>query len=175
MRILIIGFLVFCGWGALSTWIYVCKIKGLCGESTTVQAETAGQKEAIAFDSVPQPAVQPQVVIPDNLVIYFAYNESDFTPDAATNKFFDESNAYLNQNLQTRLYITGHTDAKGTDQYNQELGLRRAQSVQRYFESKGIPANKIVTESKGEKEPADDNNTTAGRANNRRTVLTIKN
>ena len=175
MRILTIGFLVFCGWAILSTWIYVSKIKGLCGEPTTVQAETVSQKEAITFDSVPQPAIQPQVVIPDNLVIYFAYNESDFTPDAATNKFFDESNAYLNQNLQTRLYITGHTDAKGTDQYNQELGLRRAQSVQRYFESKGIPANKIVTESKGEKEPADDNNTTAGRANNRRTVLTIKN
>jgi OOP family OmpA-OmpF porin len=175
MRILIIGFLVFCGWAALSTWTYVCKIKGLCCEPTTVQAETVSQKEAIAYDSVPQPAVQPQVVIPDNLVIYFAYDESDFTPDAATNKFLDESNAYLNQNLQARLHITGHADAKGTDQYNQELGLRRAQSVQKYFESKGMPANKIVTESKGEKEPADDNNTTAGRANNRRTVLTIKN
>jgi outer membrane protein OmpA-like peptidoglycan-associated protein len=81
----------------------------------------------------------------------------------------------LDQNAQSRLNITGHTDARGTDQYNQDLGYRRAQSVQRYFESKGIPASKIVIESRGEKEPANDNNTDSGRANNRRTVLTIKN
>lgn len=175
MRILIIGFLVFCGWAVLSTWIYVCKIKGLCGELTTVQAETVSQQEAAAFDSVPEPAVEPQAVIPDNLVIYFAYNVSDFTPDAATNKFFEESNAYLDQNLQARLHITGHADTRGTDQYNQELGLRRAQSVQQYLESQGMPSGKIVIESRGEKEPAADNNTEAGRAKNRRTVLTIKN
>lgn len=175
MRILTIGFLVFCGWAVLSTWIYVCKIKGLCGEPTTVQAETVSQQEAITYDSMPQPAAEPQVVIPDNLVIYFAYNVSDFTPDASANRFFDESNAYLNQNLQARLHITGHADAKGTDQYNQELGLRRAQSIQQYFESKGMPSDKIVIVSRGEKEPADDNSTDAGRAKNRRTVLTIKN
>jgi outer membrane protein OmpA-like peptidoglycan-associated protein len=174
MRILVIGFLVFCGWAALSTWLYVCKIKGLCGEPVTMQADTLNQQNIIA-DSVPQPAIQPQVVIPDNLVIYFAYNESDFTPDAATNRFFDESNAYLNQNLQARLQITGHADARGTDRYNQELGLKRAQNVQRYLESKGMPSGKMIIESRGEKEPADDNNTDAGRAKNRRTVLTIKN
>ena len=175
MRTLVIGFLVFCGWAALSTWLYVCKIKGLCGEPTTVQVETINQQEASVIDSVSQPAVQPQVVIPDNLVIYFAYNESDFTPDAATNRFFDESISYLNQNLQARLYITGHADARGTEQYNQELGLKRAQSVQRYLESKGMPSGKMIIESRGEKEPADDNNTDAGRAKNRRTLLTIKN
>ncbi len=175
MRILVVGFLLFCGWAALSTWLYVCKIKGLCGEPTTVRVETVNQQEASVIDSVSQPAVQPQVVIPDNLVIYFAYNESDFTPDAATNRFFDESKAFLDQNLQARLYITGHTDARGTDRYNQELGLKRAQSVQRFLESKGMPPGKLIIESRGEKEPADDNNTDAGRAKNRRTVLTIKN
>jgi outer membrane protein OmpA-like peptidoglycan-associated protein len=174
MRILIIGFLVFCGWAALSTWLYVCKIKGLCGEPVTVQTEMVSQTSANA-DSVPQPEVKPQLVIPDNLVIYFDYNVSDFTPDAAINKFFEESNAYLTQNQQARLHITGHADARGTDQYNQELGYRRAQSVQRYLESKGMSSDKIVLESKGEKEPVADNNTDAGRAKNRRTVLTIKN
>lgn len=174
MRILIIGFLVFCGWAALSTWLYVCKIKGLCGEPVTVQTETVSQMEAIA-DSVPQPEVQLQLVIPDNLVIYFDYNVSDFTPDAAISKFFEESNAYLNQNQQARLHITGHADTRGTDQYNQELGYRRGQSVQRYLESKGMSSDKMVIESKGEKEPVADNNTDAGRAKNRRTVLTIKN
>jgi outer membrane protein OmpA-like peptidoglycan-associated protein len=46
--------------------------------------------------------------------------------------------------------------------------------MQHYFESKGILANKIIIESMGEKEPAGNNNTTSGRANNRRAVITIK-
>jgi outer membrane protein OmpA-like peptidoglycan-associated protein len=46
--------------------------------------------------------------------------------------------------------------------------------MQHYFERKGILSNKIIIESRGEKDPADDNNTSAGRANNRRTVITIK-
>jgi OOP family OmpA-OmpF porin len=174
MRILIIGFLVFCGWAVLSTWIYVCKIKGFCGEPTTVQTEMAIPEEAITPDSAAQAVTEPQVVIPDNLLIYFDYNVSEFDPDAGINRFFEESNAYLDQNPQARLHITGHTDSKGTDQYNQELGYRRARSVQQYFESKGMASGKIEIESRGEKEPAEDNSTDAGRAKNRRTVLTIK-
>ena len=75
--------------------------------------------------------------------------------------------------MKARLSITGHTDAIGSEEYNLALGFRRAQSVQSYFENKGIPANRIIVESSGEKEPADNNNTTTGRANNRRTVITI--
>ncbi len=174
MRILVVGFLLFCGWAVLSTWIFVCKIKGLCGEPVPVQTEAVSQQNVIS-DTVPQTAVQPQVVIPDNLVIYFAFDKSEFTPDAETNKFLDASNAYLNQYLQAKLSITGYTDAVGSDQYNQELGYKRARNVQIYFESKGMPSGRIVIESKGEKEPSGDNNTDEGRAKNRRTVLTIKN
>lgn len=175
MRILIIGFLVFCSWTALSTYIYVYKIKGLCGEFKTIQTEVVKPEDVITSDTLTKPVEQAPLVIPDNLIIYFAYNKSEFNPDAATDKFFNESNAYLDQNAQASLSITGHTDARGTDQYNQDLGYRRAQSIQKYFESKGMPASKIVIESRGEKEPANDNNTDSGRANNRRTVLTIKN
>jgi outer membrane protein OmpA-like peptidoglycan-associated protein len=174
MRILIIGFIVFCGWTALSTWLYVCKIKGLCGEPVPAQTEMVSQTPAVA-DSVKQPEMKPQAVIPDNLVIYFDYNVSEFAPDAALNEFYEESKAYLDQNMQAKLLITGHADSKGTDRYNQELGYKRAESVQRYLENKGISSDKILTESKGEKEPAADNSTDAGRAKNRRTVLTIKN
>jgi len=45
--------------------------------------------------------------------------------------------------------------------------------MKNYFERKGMPAAKITIESKGEKEPVDDNSTDKGRANNRRTVITI--
>ncbi len=174
MKILIIGFLALFGWSALSTHIYVCKIKGLCNEPVTMQIDTLNQKSVIAIDTMAKPLVQEKEVIPADLVIYFAFDKSVFKSDAKTDKYFDESNAFLNQNSQSGLSITGHTDAIGTDEYNEALGYRRAQSLQHYFESKGLPANKIIIESKGEKEPADNNSTAAGRANNRRTVITIK-
>jgi outer membrane protein OmpA-like peptidoglycan-associated protein len=174
MKILIIGFLALFGWSALSTHIYVCKIKGLCNEPVTMQIDTLNQKDVIAIDTLAKPLVPEKEVIPADLVIYFAFDKSVFKSDAKTDKYFDESNAFLNQNSQSGLSITGHTDAIGTDEYNEALGYRRAQSMQHYFESKGLPANKIIIESKGEKEPADNNSTAAGRANNRRTVVTIK-
>jgi OOP family OmpA-OmpF porin len=102
--------------------------------------------------------VGAQVVVPENLIVHFAFDKSEFSPDPQTVRYFDESNTYLNQNSQAKLSITGHTDAIGSDEYNQALGYRRAQSTQHYFESKGIPANKIIMESKGEKEPVDVNN-----------------
>ena len=174
MKILIIGFLAFSGWSALSTYIYVCKIKGLCYEPTTMQIGAVSHHDVIAGDTLREPVMQKQAIIPENIVTYFAFDKSEFNADAKTNKFFDESNTYLNQNTQAMLSITGYTDAIGTDEYNQALGYRRAQSMQHYFESKGILANKIIINSKGENEPASNNNTPEGRANNRRSVITIK-
>jgi outer membrane protein OmpA-like peptidoglycan-associated protein len=174
MKILIIGFVVLLGWSALSTHIYVCKIRGLCNEPIAKQIETVSSKVEIAFDTISKPLVPAKAVIPDNLIIHFAFDKSEFNPDSGTNKYIDESNAYLNQDSQARLSITGYTDAIGSDEYNQDLGYRRAQAVQHYFVSKGIPSNKIIVESKGEKVPLDDNNTKAGRANNRRTEITLK-
>jgi outer membrane protein OmpA-like peptidoglycan-associated protein len=139
-----------------------------------MQIDTLNQKDVIAVDTLAKPLVQEKEIIPENLLIYFAFDRSEFKSDAKTDKYFEESNTYLDQNSQARLSITGHTDAIGSDEYNEALGYRRAQSMQHYFESKGLPSDKIIIESKGEKEPADDNNTTAGRANNRRAVITIK-
>ena len=173
MKILIIGFLAFLSWSAFSTYIYVCKIEGLCNKPETVQIESANTTDVIAGDTLDKPLVREQVMIPENMVIYFAFDKSDFSANAVTDKYYDESYAYLDQNLKARLSITGHTDAIGTDEYNQALGYRRAQSMQYYFEGKGLPANKIIIESRGEKEPSDDNNTSSGRANNRRAIITI--
>lgn len=168
MRILLTGFIVFALWSALSTYIYVCKIKGLCYESIAMQSA------AIASDTLAKPRAEEKLIVPDNLVVHFAFDKSDFVSNAESDKYFNESNSFLVRDSKASMTITGHTDAIGTDLYNQALGYRRAQRLQQYFETKGIPANKISIESKGEKEPADDNNTVTGRANNRRAVITIK-
>jgi OOP family OmpA-OmpF porin len=173
MKILTIGFLAFFGWSTLSTYLYVCKIKGLCYEPSTMQFNSVRHNDVVANDTF-KPLAREQAAIPKNMVIYFAFDKSNFNADAETDKYFEESGAYLNQNSQFRLSITGHTDSIGSNSYNQGLGYRRAQIIEQYFESKGMLANRIIIESKGENEPAEDNNTIAGRANNRRAVITLK-
>lgn len=170
MKILIVGFLAFSGWSALSTYYYVCKIKGLCKEPIPVQIDT----HVIADDSLNKPKVLEQFEYPKDINIYFAFDKSEFNADANTDQFFNKSKNYLDQNLKASISVTGHTDAVGTDEYNQALGYHRAQAVQHYFESRGMLANRIVIESMGEEQPTDDNNTAAGRATNRRAAITIK-
>ena len=75
-------------------------------------------------------------------------------------------------NLEVIIAV-GHTDAIGTDDYNQKLSIRRAESVKAYLQSKGVEANRIYTEGKGEKQPVADNKTTAGRALNRRVEIEV--
>ena len=172
MRILLIGFLVWSAWAAFSTYIYVCKIKGLCFETEAVQTPVfkPGKLLAVAV----APVIQEKMAVPNDETIYFAFDKSNFEGNPACNKYSDQSAVYLSKNNKAILSITGYTDSVGTFKYNQALGYRRAQSLQRYFESKGILANKITITSMGETMPADNNNTTAGRANNRRTAITIK-
>ena len=172
MRILIIGIFSFIAWSTLSTYVYVCNVKGLCDEPVTAIISEVNN-DTIVNETIQEPLKQ-QAVVPKDLTIYFEFDNSEFSSSRIAEKYFEESNAYLNQNIQASLEITGHTDAIGTNIYNDTLGYRRAQSIQRYFKTKGMIGNKITILSKGESESADNNNTKDGRANNRRAVITIK-
>jgi outer membrane protein OmpA-like peptidoglycan-associated protein len=174
MKILIIGFLVFLGWSSLSTYVYVCKIKGLCYEMERVATGNVNRAEVVIADTSSKSLVQKQAVIPQNLLIYFDFDKSEFSSGDAIVRYFEESMKYLFQNAQATISITGYTDAVGSDEYNLALGYRRAKSVQGFFEGKGMPSAKIVIVSKGKKDPAEDNSTVTGRTKNRRAILTIK-
>jgi OOP family OmpA-OmpF porin len=173
MKILVIGFIAFLGWSALSTYVYVCMIHGLCGDPVNMQISKVDNIGNIANDTIHKSLVK-EITVPQDLVIQFAFDKSDFNSNAFSNTYFEESTKYLNQNADSKISITGYTDAIGTRAYNQALGYRRARVMQRYFENKGILTSKITITSKGESEPVSDNNTKAGRAKNRRTVVTIK-
>ena len=75
-------------------------------------------------------------------------------------------------NLEVIIAV-GHTDSIGTDAYNQRLSVRRAEAVKAYLVSRGIEANRVYTEGKGEKQPVADNKTAAGRAKNRRVEIEV--
>jgi outer membrane protein OmpA-like peptidoglycan-associated protein len=174
MKILIIGFLVFCGWTALSTNIFVCKILGLCTEPEQIEISAVNMKDGFAKDTVPDLIDIEKARMPETLEIYFEFDKSELKPDPETDIYITEAQSFMNKDSMAAMTITGYTDAVGSDEYNQALGFRRAQNTREYFQKRGIPEIKITIESKGEKQPSDDNNTTAGRAKNRKTLIIIK-
>jgi outer membrane protein OmpA-like peptidoglycan-associated protein len=72
-----------------------------------------------------------------------------------------------------KIQIDGHTDSDGDDAANQQLSQKRAESVRNYLVSKGIDITRIKAKGFGESKPIADNNTTQGKAKNRRTEITI--
>ncbi len=74
-----------------------------------------------------------------------------------------------------RMYVEliGHTDSDGTDTYNQQLSLARAEAARAWLLKKGISAKRIKTLGRGESQPIESNETEEGRATNRRVELHI--
>lgn len=77
------------------------------------------------------------------------------------------------ENRNVFIEIQGHTDSTGAEEYNYELGLKRAESVRRHLSVQGIPLHRMSVISYGESEPVADNNTREGRRTNRRVVLLV--
>jgi outer membrane protein OmpA-like peptidoglycan-associated protein len=69
--------------------------------------------------------------------------------------------------------IAGHTDATGPDDYNMMLSEWRAKAVTKYLTERGVSAERITTVFFGETKPKESNDTSAGRAKNRRVEFTI--
>jgi OmpA-OmpF porin, OOP family len=75
----------------------------------------------------------------------------------------------LNDNPAVKVKIVGHTDSDGSDQLNLDLSKRRALSVKNVLSSEfSVTAERLEYDGKGESEPVSDNNSTEGKANNRR-------
>jgi outer membrane protein OmpA-like peptidoglycan-associated protein len=173
MRILITGSLVFLLWAIFSSWLYVSKIK----PAFNVPAESAIIADTTSIKPSPPVVVEAPIPIAngtETLILYFEYNKAELNTtsqnDQQSSLFLD----WLGKHPDAVLNITGHTDSKGSDAYNQSLGMKRAENTKKYFSGKGISPEKIVIDSKGEKQPVSDNTTEDGRTKNRRTEITLK-
>ncbi len=74
----------------------------------------------------------------------------------------------------TNIVVSGYTDTTGSAEYNQRLSERRARSVVAYLSSQGVSPNRLFAKGFGQRHPIATNKTKAGRAENRRVVITLR-
>jgi outer membrane protein OmpA-like peptidoglycan-associated protein len=111
----------------------------------------------------------------DRAIIRFPFNSTVKDADPAIDQYLEDLAQQVKDSGQ-KISITGHTDSKGDADINMNLGLRRAKEIRDILVSKGVNSALISTDSKGETQPVDTNDTEAGRHNNRRAeVRLIKN
>lgn len=83
----------------------------------------------------------------------------------------DELSEILKRYEAANLIIEGHADSQGEDAFNLTLSQKRTESVKTYLMSKGIMESRLTAIGFGESKPIADNNTSLGRAKNRRVEL----
>ena len=103
--------------------------------------------------------------------ILFQTNSSTLEPDAQKN--IENLAAILQKYDDTNILIEGHTDSDGTEEYNQSLSERRAESVANYTKRFGVAGARITTIGYGESQPVASNETTEGKRQNRRVEIAI--
>ena len=133
-----------------------------------VPAPAPAPKPAPEPTPAPKPVAEKVTFAAD---VLFDFDKSVVKPDGKS-KLDDLAAKVRGVNLEVVIAI-GHADSIGSDAYNQNLSVRRAESVKAYLVSKGIEANRVYTEGKGEKQPVADNRTREGRAKNRRVEIEV--
>jgi outer membrane protein OmpA-like peptidoglycan-associated protein len=103
--------------------------------------------------------------------VLFAFDRSDLDANAKTS--LDKLRTTLLKYPETNITVIGHTDSKGTKQYNQTLSESRANSVASYTSQNGIDKNRMTAIGKGETDPIATNDTEEGSASNRRVEFVI--
>ncbi len=106
-----------------------------------------------------------------NSEISFDYNSAKLTHSFQSS--LDKVADILTRYPRSSVKITGHTDSRGSAEYNQQLSVQRAQAVAYYLSDRGVDSRRIVAEGRGEMEPRSTNDTEAGRQLNRRVEMLI--
>ena len=103
--------------------------------------------------------------------ILFGYDKAELSGSAEGN--LDKLVKVLQEYPETNIEVQGHTDSKGSQNYNQGLSERRANAVSAYLMSKNVEGARLTTKGYGENAPVADNDSDEGRAQNRRVTFLI--
>lgn len=138
-----------------------------------------GEKEGsvTVVDTLP-PAVYTQVtsvekVLFEPLDLYFQSGSPELQRTDDMQEWLNMAKAYLLENPEKSLQLTGHTDEEGTPELNLQLSLERAIKVRDILVQEGFNVENLMTEGKGETAPLADNSTPEGKQKNRRVSIRL--
>ena len=151
----------------------------------TYQISASAEGYMNGLDQLEVPAIESDTIIQKDLYldrikvgttvrldnIFFDFDKTDLRPESITelNKVVE----FLKTNPTVKVEIAGHTDSKGSDQYNINLSDGRASSVRSYLLEHWIDEARVSSKGYGEEVPVESNETDEGRQKNRRVEFTI--
>lgn len=134
-------------------------------------APVATPAPAPAPVATPAPAAAKPVIVRKLVLegVNFDYDKATLRPQDIA--IIDKNAEDLKQWGDVNVEIAGHTDNRGSDEYNMHLSQHRAEAVREYLISKGVAADRLTAKGYGESQPIVDNNTDVNRLKNRRVEL----
>jgi len=161
------------------------KASGNTAMGAIIGAAVGGTTGAIIGNNMDKQAEEIQRKVPDANVqrvgegivvefssnVLFGFDESQLTSSSKSS--LDQLVTVLNEYSDTNIEVQGHTDSRGSTEYNQSLSVERATSVADYLSTHRIMSNRISIKGFGETAPKYNNNSNSGRDQNRRVEFLI--
>lgn len=137
------------------------------------ETDTADEADMDAVEEAPEPeetvVEEPEMAVPEQTVVYFEFDS--FALDSESRAILDEHVAYMRENSDAVVVLEGHTDERGSAEYNLALGENRAKSVQDYMNLRGTDNSQMYVTSFGEMNPAVAESNEEAWAQNRRVEI----
>ena len=156
---------------ALPAGKYDIKLKsvGAAEDFSTFEVPKLGPNQAYSTASMQIQIEEAKFFTLDNL----HFDTGKWSIQKSSYNELNELVDYMKYKDDIKIEIGGHTDSDGDDASNMQLSQKRANEVKSYLVSKGISADRIKAIGYGETMPVSDNDTSQGKANNRRTEIKI--
>lgn len=135
-----------------------------CPPTTEISVEAPKNQQSYA-----EAQIQQLDKLKADSVVYFNFDKYDISPDFAT--LLDKHASFLRENPSFSVVVEGHTDERGTPEYNIALGERRAKAVSIYLQDNGVLESQISIVSYGEEKPASRGHDEAAYSKNRRAIV----
>ncbi len=142
----------------------------LRGEQGQIREETIFAAPQTTMTTEPLSSLETPVLA-GLQVVHFSYDQHLLSDEARN--IIAANAAILKRADKVRFQLAGHTDERGSDQYNIALGERRAESVRAYLRELGIDAGRMETVSYGEEQPMDAGVDESAWMNNRRVEFVL--
>ena len=137
-----------------------CAADADCGNGKACVQQRCVAQGGAANDKLGECTLQP---------VYFGYDDAQLTPEAR--KALSDDWECLRKSPGARVLVAGHTDERGTTEYNLALGMHRADSVRKYLLDLGASADQLKPVSYGKEKPADPGHDESAWSKNRRVEL----